>query len=512
MVAAAGVRHHNAAVVFLFHLFVFNAQRAHQLDAAHFKPDEKVRVIHDSHLVGFRIAHAHFCVVIFEHATLSVYSGLPCQTGLRFSRNEARPSLKSGVQRMRAFSRMARSRSWSTPGAAEEVMRRFARDKLPGLAAINASESALERAIRLSAGMISLTNPNSFASAASRILPVSNRSRAFFSPICRVRNTETIAGRNPIFTSVYPNFASGTARVKSHSVAIPHPPASAAPFTAAISGRGKLQTRRNIFAMRRESSWFSAGDCWAIAASISKSIPEQNAFPEPVRIPTRAWLFSISSNAVCISAIIAADMALRLSGRFNVIVAICPDMSSSSVEYIFRTLLSIHEWSMSVFCANLVGHFQRLRKCLRFDAGIGARFAKRCKHVFRGDIPDEIISGKGAAAKPRKRAVKASATCLIRREDFFFRILGPAMQMHAKFDSSDVVLYLAVQITHQFGRSSPYSIRQGNRADARVLEPLQGVGNNFGAPGLVIRVSEGHGNIDNQPPIRLRGLLFQFLH
>src|ERR671925_1402831 len=254
MVAAVHVRHHNAAVIFLFHLFVFHAQRAHQFHAAHFKPDQKVGVIDDSHLVRFRITHAHFCIVIFEHFDLSVYSGLPCQTGLRFSRKEARPSLKSGVQRMRAFSRMARSRSWSTVAAADEVIKRFARDKLPGLAAISTSASSLARASIFSPGTISFTSPNSFASAASRILPVSKRSRAFFSPICRMRNTETRAGRNPILTSVYPNLASGTANVKSHSVAIPHPPASAAPLTAAINGRGKLQMRRNIFAMRRESS------------------------------------------------------------------------------------------------------------------------------------------------------------------------------------------------------------------------------------------------------------------
>src|SRR5690349_1566051 len=254
MIAAVHVGHHNAAVIFLFHFFVFHAQRAHQLHAAYFKPDQKVGVIDDSHLVRFGITHAHFCIVIFEHSNLSVYSGLPCQTGLRFSRNEARPSLKSGVQRMRAFSRMARSRSWSTLAAADEVIKRFARERLPGLAAINTSASSLERVMRFSAGTISFTSPNSFASAASRILPVSKRSRAFFSPICRVRKTETIAGRKPIFTSVYPNFASGTAKVKSHSVAITHPPASAAPLTAATWGRGKLQMRRNIFAMRRESS------------------------------------------------------------------------------------------------------------------------------------------------------------------------------------------------------------------------------------------------------------------
>jgi len=36
--------------------------------------------------------------------------------------------------------------------------------------------------------------------ALRRMRPVSNRSRERFSPICRVRKTETIAGRNPIFT------------------------------------------------------------------------------------------------------------------------------------------------------------------------------------------------------------------------------------------------------------------------------------------------------------------------
>src|SRR5450432_3209393 len=51
----------------------------------------------------------------------------PAQFGLRFSRNEARPSLKSGVQRIRAFSRMARSRSWSRLAAAAEVSRCLAR-------------------------------------------------------------------------------------------------------------------------------------------------------------------------------------------------------------------------------------------------------------------------------------------------------------------------------------------------------------------------------------------------
>ena len=45
---------------------------------------------------------------------------------------------------------------------------------------------------------------------------------------------------------------------------MPQPPASAAPFTAAIRGFEKLQMRRNIFAMRREFSIFSAEDWFAM--------------------------------------------------------------------------------------------------------------------------------------------------------------------------------------------------------------------------------------------------------
>ncbi len=95
-------------------------------------------------------------------------------------------------------------------------------------------------------------------------------------------------------TSVYPNFASGAAIVKSHSVAIPQPPAIAAPFTAAISGFGKTTSRRNIRAIRRESSRFCSSDWLASAFRASRSMPEQNAAPVPVMIATRAGAFSIS--------------------------------------------------------------------------------------------------------------------------------------------------------------------------------------------------------------------------
>src|SRR6266851_5146232 len=79
-----------------------------------------------------------------------------------------------------------------------------------------------------------------------------------------------------------------------------------------------------------------------MAASMSKSMPAQNALPLPVTMATRAWLFSIASRAVCSSAIICVEMALRFSGRFSVMVARFPVISRRSVEYIsLKHLLSL---------------------------------------------------------------------------------------------------------------------------------------------------------------------------
>ena len=60
-----------------------------------------------------------------------------------------------------------------------------------------------------------------------------------------------------------------------------------------------------------------------------------------------------------------------------------------------------------------------------------ARFPQRCKYIFRRDVPDQIVSRKGAAAKPRQRPVEPAAACFVRRKNFFLRILGPAVQMHS---------------------------------------------------------------------------------
>ena len=62
------------------------------------------------------------------------------------------------------------------------------------------------------AGTSWVMSPRRCASAASMIFPERSRSRARFLPIWRTRKMETTAGRKPMRTSGYPNFASGTAK------------------------------------------------------------------------------------------------------------------------------------------------------------------------------------------------------------------------------------------------------------------------------------------------------------
>src|SRR4029077_7320692 len=142
MIPAVRIGDHDMTVVFDLHAFVLDPQRADQLDAAHLEPHQAIRVINHTHLIRLRVAHAHHRGVIFNHSHVPYFSESPCQTGLRFSRNDASPSWKSGVQRMRAFSRMARSKSWSTPAAAEETRRCLERVRLLGLAAISTFASS----------------------------------------------------------------------------------------------------------------------------------------------------------------------------------------------------------------------------------------------------------------------------------------------------------------------------------------------------------------------------------
>src|SRR4029077_1682739 len=157
-----------------------------------------------------------------------------------------------------------------------------------------------------------------------------------------------------------------------------------------------------------------------MAASMSRSMPAQNDVPAPVTIATREWLFSMVSSAVCRSEIICVLMALRFSGRFNVILAISPLNSRISVECMAEASL-IQKWCVRVLRANLVGHGQDFAEPRGVNARIGASLAQSRKHLLRGDVPHQIVSRKGATAKPRQRAVEAPAAGFVRGKNFRLR-------------------------------------------------------------------------------------------
>src|SRR3984957_18341314 len=101
---------------------------------------------------------------------------------------------------------------------------------------------------------------------------------------------------------------------------------------------------------------------------------------------------------------------------------------------------------MGVPDPNFVGHGKNLGQALGFDSRISTRFFQRRENLFGGDVADQIVSGKRAAPESGEGAVKAAASRFVCCHNFLFGIFWPAMQVHAEFDSRDMVLYLAVEI------------------------------------------------------------------
>src|SRR4029077_4518908 len=209
LVAATGVDYRDEAVVLLLHIFVRKPKLPEEFHTTDFEPDEMVRMIDDAHLVGFGVTHANArfidCGERIDGGHVEfAWSGHPCELhlGLRFSRNDEMPSRKSAVERMAAFSRTAASIWVSSSARAAALSRRLVYSRDAGLFSISCAASSRARVINASAATTSFTKPMRCASAASKRRPVSSRSRAIFSPTWRSKNVDTIAGTNPMRTSV----------------------------------------------------------------------------------------------------------------------------------------------------------------------------------------------------------------------------------------------------------------------------------------------------------------------
>src|ERR1700730_3099540 len=163
--------------------------------------------------------------------------------------------------------------------------------------------------------------------------------------------------------------------------------------------------------MRRESARFSSGVCLAMAWSVSRSIPEQKAFPAPVRITTRTELSaSATFSAAKSSSIIGVEIALRFSGRFKVTIVILPSRSDFKVLYSKTSSVSVYGrrsywidrfWRVRVLLAKLVGHRASNHERLSINASGDAASGQRGQNCFGRNISHQLVSGEGASAQAR---------------------------------------------------------------------------------------------------------------
>src|SRR6202162_1665946 len=260
--------------------------------------------------------------------------------------------------------------------------------------------------------------------------------------------------------------------------------------------------------MRRESARFSSGVCLAMAWSVSRSIPEQKAFPAPVRITTRTALSaSAAFSAAKSSSIIGVEIALRFSGRFKVIIATRPSRSNFRVLYSKVTSVSVYRrrshgidrfWLVAVFFAQLVGHRASNGKRLGVNASGNAASCERGQNCFAGNIPHQLVSRERASAQPRQRAIEASASRFIRRQNFFRSVLWTAVQVNSNFNSRYGIFRRVVKASHVFGRCRANGVCQRNNSYAGIFQPHQRFFHNFRAPWLVVGISKSHGNIRSE--------------
>ena len=140
------------------------------------------------------------------------------------------------------------------------------------------------------------------------------------------RNKPPAAATSDRLTSGSPKTVSVEAIMRSQDSEISHPPATAVPVIAAISGF--VLSRRVI----PPKPPFLVARAAPLPAAISlRSAPAQNTVPSALRIPTQSsGSFSNSSRQLSIVCAISPLIALRASGRFRVMIARCPCFSIST--------------------------------------------------------------------------------------------------------------------------------------------------------------------------------------
>ena len=146
----------------------------------------------------------------------------------------------------------------------------------------------------------------------------------------------------------------------------------------------------------------------------------------------------------------------------------------------------------------MVGEVEERGEAGGVDRESGADFGEGEEDGFGGDVAYEIVAGKRAAAEPGESGIEAAAAGLVGGKDFFFGVVGAGMKMDAEFDASDVILDLSEELADEIGRGGADGVGEGDCFDADVLEPVERVLDDFGAPWFVIGIAEGHGDVNDE--------------
>ena len=163
------------------------------------------------------------------------------------------------------------------------------------------------------------------AASAGTTRPVSSSPIASFSPTRRGSRCTPASGTRPNFASVRPKRADSAATAMSHASTISHPPPSATPFTAAITGL--VRSCRSV----RPAKPVGGRAMAPPSACHFRSLPAQKARPAPVTTATRsAGSASKASNTVARASCAGAWSAFSRSGRFSVTCRIGPSARVST--------------------------------------------------------------------------------------------------------------------------------------------------------------------------------------
>src|ERR1051326_7441743 len=141
----------------------------------------------------------------------------------------------------------------------------------------------------------------------------------------------------------------------------------------------------------------------------------------------------------------------------------------TSVRHFYTATGLIGNRGVRVFHANVVSHGKNFGQPRFVDAGVAARFFDGCENVFGTNVADEVVAGKGAAAKASERAVEAAAARIIRRENFGLGVFGPAVEMCAEFDARNGLRGFFKNFTNDFWSSVACGIGERNSFEADVL-------------------------------------------